>query len=571
MENKVNRSDRKHTGKRNALFLIPVTLFSLIILAYALVALYFSGHFTFNTYVNDIYAYKMTPKEIEKEVTNGLKQYTLTIHARGDLTDTISADDVQLSLRMDGQFDEALRSINPFLWPKYLFCETRLTTDNIVVYSDASIENLMEKMDVFAEENYREPVDAHISETVGDDGFYIVAEDPGQAPVKEQVFAEITTALDILEPEITLSDECYEKALVFSDDAALNELCNNLNQYCRAVITYQFGEDTITVDGSTIMEWCDINDTSVTLDPEKVRDFVNSIARQYDTFGKNRTLVTHSGETIEITGGDYGWWMDRSTETSELIEMVKSGEKTTRTPVYFGTAAVYGEKDWGDSYVEIDLTSQHLWVYSNGSLAEESDFVSGCVNKGRTTPVGSYGITYKQRDATLVGETYSSPVKSWMPFNGNVGMHHASWRTEFGGELYVTNGSHGCINLPTDKAASIYEIVEKGEAVLVYGGKTEPEPVEEVPAEGAVNPDGTPVEGAVNADGTPVEGTTATDVTTDAAQTADGQSSADQTQAADPSQAAETVDQTATEAAQETTDQTTTENAADAAQTTEGQ
>ena len=64
-----------------------------------------------------------------------------------------------------------------------------------------------------------------------------------------------------------------------------------------------------------------------------------------------------------------------------------------------------------------------------------------------------------------------------MPFNGNVGMHDASWRSEFGGWIYIIDGSHGCINLPTQKAAEIYEVVEKGEPIFVYGGKTQPEAV----------------------------------------------------------------------------------------------
>ena len=72
-------------------------------------------------------------------------------------------------------------------------------------------------------------------------------------------------------------------------------------------------------------------------------------------------------------------------------------------------------------------------------MVDESDFVSGCVNKGTTTPRGTYGITYKERDATLNGENYSSPVKYWMPFNGDIGMHDADWRNEgdFGGDIYT--------------------------------------------------------------------------------------------------------------------------------------
>ena len=121
------------------------------------------------------------------------------------------------------------------------------------------------------------------------------------------------------------------------------------------------------------------------------------------------------------------------------------------------------------------------------------------MSKGYGTPVGIYGITYKERDATLRGEGYASPVSYWIPFNGNVGMHDASWRGSFGGEIYLRGGSHGCVNLPVKKAEKIYEYVEKGEPVIVYGGKTVAPPQELTPEQqllllieaGLLNPDGT--------------------------------------------------------------------------------
>ena len=467
----------KNVGKKKG-GKIAFFLLSLVIVAYLGVAAYFTRHFLFNTYVNDIPAYNLTAADIENAVIGELKNYALTINSRGGLTDVISSDDIQLTLQMGDRFTDALKELKPLLWPKYLLSETHITTDNIVVFSENDLEETVKSLSLFKPENIIAPVDAHLSEDVGDDGFYVVPEDVGQTPIEDKVRDSIRAALEVLDMELTLGDECYVEADVKSDDSELNTLCNNLNQYCKAKITYNFGDDVVFADGVTIREWCDAEGTNVTLNKDKVRDFVNSIARKYDTFGKTRTLINHEGEPVVIEGGDYGWWMDRGTETTELIETVKNGEQAERAPVYFGTAAAYGEEDWGDSYVEIDLSAQHLWVYEKGQVVEESDFVSGCVNYGRTTPRGTYGITYKERDATLVGENYSSPVKYWMPFNGNVGMHDASWRSEFGGELYVANGSHGCINLPTDKAASIYELVSKGEAVLLYGGKTVPGPVQ---------------------------------------------------------------------------------------------
>ena len=94
--------------------------------------------------------------------------------------------------------------------------------------------------------------------------------------------------------------------------------------------------------------------------------------------------------------------------------------------------------------------------------------MSGNLARGYGTPAGVFGLTYKERNATLTGETYASHVDFWMPFNGNIGMHDASWRSSFGGEIYQNSGSHGCINLPREAAEIIYEHVERGFPVICY-------------------------------------------------------------------------------------------------------
>ena len=77
-------------------------------------------------------------------------------------------------------------------------------------------------------------------------------------------------------------------------------------------------------------------------------------------------------------------------------------------------------------------------------------------------------MTYKERNAMLVGENYETPVSYWMPFNQNVGLHDAVWRDSFGGSIYKTSGSHGCINLPYAIAKQIYGYAEKGMPVICY-------------------------------------------------------------------------------------------------------
>jgi lipoprotein-anchoring transpeptidase ErfK/SrfK len=147
---------------------------------------------------------------------------------------------------------------------------------------------------------------------------------------------------------------------------------------------------------------------------------------------------------------------------------VKDGVQVNREPVYFQKAQQYGDDDIGNTYVEVNLTAQHLFFYKDGKLVLESDYVSGNVSKGLGTPVGTYPIQYKDLDATLVGEDYETPVKYWMPFNKNIGLHDASWRKKFGKDIYLKNGSHGCINMPPDMAKKMYQNIQKGVAVVVY-------------------------------------------------------------------------------------------------------
>lgn len=118
--------------------------------------------------------------------------------------------------------------------------------------------------------------------------------------------------------------------------------------------------------------------------------------------------------------------------------------------------------------MEIDLSAQHLYFIKDGTVIMESPLVSGNMSRGWGTPGGVFGLTYKTRNAVLRGADYATPVSYWMPFNGNIGMHDAGWRGSFGGTIYQTSGSHGCVNLPPNKAKEIYGYVEKNMPVVCY-------------------------------------------------------------------------------------------------------
>ncbi len=121
----------------------------------------------------------------------------------------------------------------------------------------------------------------------------------------------------------------------------------------------------------------------------------------------------------------------------------------------------------GGTYVDVNKTLQKLTVYIGGNTALTTDIVTGR-SGGRETPSGLYSVYGKAQNRTLRGANYSAFVKYWMPFYRNYGIHDANWRSEFGGTIYQTNGSHGCVNIPPEVMPSIYASVEVGTPVLVH-------------------------------------------------------------------------------------------------------
>ena len=196
------------------------------------------------------------------------------------------------------------------------------------------------------------------------------------------------------------------------------------------------------------------------------------MADQYDTQGVPRVFTNSNGHTFTLYKGDFGWKLD--------VEATAAALKAAADPE--GSAGlVFANPEWkhkgvsfergndiGDSYVEVDLTGQKVWLYKDGVQLLETDCVTGTYGTDRQTPGGVFSIYYKQAPATLTGPDYVSNVNFWMPFNGGIGLHDAPWRGSFGGQIYKTNGSHGCINLPYDAAKLIYETVSKGYPVVCY-------------------------------------------------------------------------------------------------------
>ena len=275
---------------------------------------------------------------------------------------------------------------------------------------------------------------------------------------------QITLDVNIYQqPSVTVSDDMQKK---------VTDLNDQLNKYRSTTVTYTLGSATEVIDSGTIESWLQISDESVNLDQDAVKKYVQDLATKYNSIYVPRTFHTSYGNDITVSDNEYGFQIDQDGELKQLLTDLGSGTAVTRDPVYaISGMQRNGTDDLNGSYIEVSLDNQHLWLYKDGALITETDIVSGAPKAGRETYRGAWPIAYKASPYNLSSQEYgyNVKVKYWMPFVYGQGLHDASWQSSFGGNRYKSGaGSHGCINLPTDQAALIYNTIDGGYPIIIY-------------------------------------------------------------------------------------------------------
>ncbi len=432
---------------------------------------YFQNHFFANTVINHIDCTNMTVDEALAELQKGVDTYQMEVYDRdGGLVYTLTGEDIGYAVDIDTPLQELFAAQDPYRWPAQWSRQMDRDVTFETSFDEDKVLTLTEGWALFDTENMEKPQDAYLSGYEPEiKGFEIIPCTQGSVVDVEKARTIIIQGLRDRQSSVSL-ESCYASAEVTEQDAGLVERRDALNKLTGARIQYNWNGREVVVDGDLIQDWILEEDGEITLDEEKISEFVTEQAKAADTYGKRRKFTTVYGVVLSLPSGAYGWKTDREEEARELKELILEGEQVeNREPVYVYKGYHQGEDDIGDSYVEIDLTNQHLYLFVDGKEVLTSDFVSGDARSAdRITPPGVFGITYKKTDAVLRGADYETPVHYWMPFNGNIGMHDATWRKSFGGEIYKTNGSHGCVNLPLAKAKEIYSYMEKGFPVICY-------------------------------------------------------------------------------------------------------
>lgn len=441
-----------------------------LVVFYLIFSFYFMSHFFFRTTLNGMKVSGNSAAKVKQRAEDGVNAYELKIIDRDGNSYSIAGQDFSLREQENDGIRQLIKKQNGFAWIGKLFAPDQLELAEVMEYDKAALEECLKEQEFMEESSQTAPVSASVSEYSADSGYTMVPSVPGTEVDEDVLMLEVEKCILALDDELVLADAgCYIEPEISDDDERLLAAVDTLNAYAKAAITYEVGEDTQKLDVSTFKDWLKVSKKmKVSIDKDQVAEYVSALAKKYNTCYSAKKLKTTWGPEVQITNSHYGWKVDQEAEASQIIEEIKNGETVSRDLNYSMTANSHTGNDYGDSYVEINLTAQHLYLYQNGKQVLDTDFVSGNVSRGNGTPCGAFSLTYKQKDATLNGANYSTPVSYWMPFYGNYGMHDASWRSKFGGSIYKTNGSHGCVNLPVSVAEKIFEVVDTNYPVLVY-------------------------------------------------------------------------------------------------------
>ena len=277
----------------------------------------------------------------------------------------------------------------------------------------------MKALNCAQKENQVAPENAYVA--YGDSQFEIVPETEGSKLDLKNAYNVLSEAVSGNKTSVDFDSEpdVYVKADITSDNPDLQASLNACNNFTKASITYTFGDETETLDGNTIKDWLNfdekgqliMDDTSFR---QHIADYVAQLAAAHDTVGTEREFQTTSGRTVSVYGSAYGWQIDQVSEVAQLTQEIQSGTQTTREPVYSMTANAHGYNDIGNTYIEVDLSEQHMYFYQNGEDIFESDIVSGDMRySDRQTPAGIYTIYYKK-------SRMCSEVNSWQMVNTNM-------------------------------------------------------------------------------------------------------------------------------------------------------
>lgn len=466
--------------KKAARVLLLVVLCGLLVALGGGLALgmYYRNNFPVNTWINGVYCTGKTVEEVNAELAASTVLSDIAVlDASGDRW-LLDPESVGLTPDYRPALKAYLRQNATFFWMTNLDRPVKSSLTQVRYCADAGkLDACFGELDFVRQESERSDGCQVLYRE--EDGFFL-RDGNRQRLNRDQALGYIADCLSQGKLQIDLREGgCYEDLEDSARDSSQRRLWEKLQAYFDCGLIYDMGAEQIQLTPDILSTFLKTDekgepvtgeDGRLVTDKERVADWLKELAARYDTCDTVREFQSTRGDIVSVKYVTYGTRLDVKAEQEYLTEALETErrEMELHVPAYEKEGFARGLDDIGDTYIEVDMTRQHLYYYVGGELVLDTDVVTGNTGRRMGTPEGINFVYNKQRNRVLRGADYATPVKYWMPVKGGVGIHDADWRSEFGGEIYKRNGSHGCINTPPEIMAQLYELVEVGTPVVMF-------------------------------------------------------------------------------------------------------
>lgn len=465
------RSDKKNTNKPKIIAAVALGVVLLGAGGYTVKSQTYNDHFLPNTFIGDLDVSDLSVKEANEQL----------IKAQGDLSFVITADGKEwknikkTTLGLESNFEAELKDLqakqNPWKWgvqyvagPEKLALSPSAFDEKVLTEQVADLEK---QLTVWNKERTQTK---NASLERKEKGFEIVPEVQGNNVDTKKVFEQLKDQVLNGNSSLELTDFAI-KPTVTAKDPKLTEELASINKIAKVEGTYTINNYSFQIPFEKINEWLIYKDGKVSLDRDLVYNYVAQLGTDFNTSTNPSTFQSTLRGEVSVPAGSLSWTIATNSETDALMADILAGESFSRSPISQGSANS-GAPLFGSTYIEIDLINQKMWYYENGVRKLETSVVTG--KPSTPTPAGVFYAWKKAENETLRGTNddgskYAEPVNYWIPIDWTgVGIHDSYWQPAYGGELWKTAGSHGCINTPPNVMKQLYGMIGVGTPVLVF-------------------------------------------------------------------------------------------------------
>ena len=454
----------------------------ILLAGYISLAFYYRQAFCPNTWINGVYCTGKTAEQVSEELLSKIEAPVVVITDSEGNNHEISLAEADYRVDYLTPINAYIKQQNSWMWIENVFFSKNHEIIPRTSYNEQLLKELFEEIEPIKQE--LQQVKVFVLGKNKTDG-YRLYDCLSHRLDTDMVFQELLVAIEREEFGIDMGTlDCYYDIPLSKEQEEQVKLWEKIEAFQQCGLVYDMGEDEqdklaftpavmagflATENGIPVLD----ENGSLMISEEAVVKFVADLCEIYDTYGKEREFQSTRGDIITLSKGTHGTTIDQKAEVDFLMENLLKPQMHTKKvqshiPEYKRMGTVRGKNDIGDTYIEVDMTNQKLYFYVDGKIEIETDVVTGNERRRMSTPEGVNYVYNMQKNRVLRGPGYASPVKFWMPVNRGIGIHDANWRSEFGGDIYKTDGSHGCINVPPKVMPEIYELAEIGTPVVMY-------------------------------------------------------------------------------------------------------